>query len=62
MTLQLKHIQVETLAAAFQSFGLKSGDHVAIWGFNSVEWYLSFLAVAQAGLVAVSGIFLFIGL
>lgn len=46
--------QVDTLAAALVNVGLEKGDHVAIWGFNSVEWYLSFLAVVRGGFVAVS--------
>ena len=41
------------MAAALLDLGLKRGDHVAIWGFNTVEWYISFLAVFRAGLIGV---------
>ncbi|XP_065205855.1 medium-chain acyl-CoA ligase ACSF2, mitochondrial-like [Planococcus citri] len=46
--------KVDTLAAALMNLGLKRGDHVAIWGFNTVEWYLSFLAAFRAGFIVVN--------
>ncbi|XP_065222005.1 medium-chain acyl-CoA ligase ACSF2, mitochondrial-like isoform X2 [Planococcus citri] len=46
--------KIDTLAAAFMNLGLKRGDHVAIWGFNTIEWYLSFLAAFRAGIVVVN--------
>lgn len=46
--------QIETLAAAMIHLGLEKGDHVALWGFNSIEWYLTFLAIAKANLISVS--------
>ncbi|XP_065224462.1 medium-chain acyl-CoA ligase ACSF2, mitochondrial-like [Planococcus citri] len=45
---------VDTLAAALMNLGLKRGEHVAIWGFNTIEWYLSFLAAHRAGIVVVN--------
>ncbi|XP_065221999.1 medium-chain acyl-CoA ligase ACSF2, mitochondrial-like isoform X2 [Planococcus citri] len=46
--------KIDTLAAALINLGLKRGDHVAIWGFNTIEWYLSFLAAFRAGIVVVN--------
>lgn len=37
----------------YLDMGLRRGDHIGIWGFNTVEWYLSYLAAFRAGLVAV---------
>ncbi len=33
--------------------GMKKGDKVILWGFNSIEWIISFWAVTQAGGIAV---------
>ncbi|XP_065222001.1 medium-chain acyl-CoA ligase ACSF2, mitochondrial-like [Planococcus citri] len=46
--------KIDTLAAGLMNLGLKRGDHVAIWGFNTIEWYLSFLAAFRAGIVVVN--------
>ncbi|XP_065221994.1 medium-chain acyl-CoA ligase ACSF2, mitochondrial-like [Planococcus citri] len=46
--------KIDTLAAALMNLGLKRGDHVAIWGFNTIEWYLSLLAAFRAGVVVVN--------
>ncbi|XP_069678832.1 medium-chain acyl-CoA ligase ACSF2, mitochondrial-like [Periplaneta americana] len=45
--------KADALAAGLLQFGLKQGDRVAIWGPNSCGWYISRLAVARAGLIAV---------
>lgn len=37
------------LAAGLLKLGLKSGDCLAVWGPNDVEWVVSFLAAARAG-------------
>jgi acyl-CoA synthetase (AMP-forming)/AMP-acid ligase II len=34
--------------------GLSLGDRLGIWGPNSSEWFISRLAAARAGLIAVS--------
>ncbi|XP_065202713.1 medium-chain acyl-CoA ligase ACSF2, mitochondrial-like [Planococcus citri] len=46
--------KIDILAAAFANLGLKRGNHVALWGFSTIEWYLSFLAAFRAGLVVVN--------
>ncbi|XP_046389168.1 medium-chain acyl-CoA ligase ACSF2, mitochondrial isoform X2 [Ischnura elegans] len=51
---QAKH-KADRLAAAFvESLGLRRGDRVAIWSYNSIEWYLTQMAAAKAGLVLVN--------
>lgn len=45
--------KVECLAAGYLNMGLKKGDRFAIWCPNSMEWYLTALAAAKAGLVSV---------
>lgn len=42
------------LAAGLRKLGLQNGDFIGIWGPNTVEWYIAFLAVAKAGLVSVN--------
>ncbi|XP_076239071.1 acyl-CoA synthetase family member 2 [Calliopsis andreniformis] len=44
----------DRLAAGLLKLGLKSGDCIAIWGPNDVEWFLSFLAAARAGFILVA--------
>jgi len=46
--------QADRLAAGLLQLGLSTGDRLGIWGPNSSEWYISRLAAARAGLVAVS--------
>lgn len=41
-------------AAGLRRIGLNYGDRVAIWAPNCVEWYISFMACARAGLITVS--------
>ncbi|XP_012252617.2 medium-chain acyl-CoA ligase ACSF2, mitochondrial-like [Athalia rosae] len=41
--------RADKLAAGLKKLGLKKGDRVGIWGPNTVEWYLSFAAIARAG-------------
>ena len=43
----------EKLAAGFLNVGLKRGDRIGIWGPNSYEWYLTWLAASKAGLILV---------
>lgn len=46
--------QADRLAAAFVRLGLRRGDRIGIWSPNSVEWYVSMMAAARAGLVTVA--------
>ncbi len=36
-----------------EKMGIGKGDHVALWGFNSVNWYVAFQALIRRGAVAV---------
>lgn len=40
-------------SAALIKAGVKKGDRVALWGFNSIPWVISFLGIVNAGGVAV---------
>lgn len=42
--------RVDKLAAAFLKLGLKSGDVIAVWGPNTISWYLTMVAAARTGL------------
>ncbi|PSN31808.1 Acyl-CoA synthetase family member 2 [Blattella germanica] len=44
----------DQLAAGLLSIGLKPGDRLGLWGPNSSEWYLTFMAAARAGLILVN--------
>jgi acyl-CoA synthetase (AMP-forming)/AMP-acid ligase II len=44
---------VGVLAARLAGLGVRSGDRVAIFGINSIEWVVSFLATLELGAVAV---------
>ncbi|WP_313802717.1 AMP-binding protein [Sphingobium sp.] len=46
--------RVDRLATGLMSLGLSRGDRVAMWGPNSAEWVLTFLACARAGLMLVT--------
>jgi len=45
--------QARQVAAGLLSLGLQPGDRVAIYGKNSVEWYISDWAIMMAGLISV---------
>ncbi|CAL8078703.1 unnamed protein product [Orchesella dallaii] len=45
--------EVDQLAAGFLKIGLQKGDRIGIWGPNSYEWYLTFLAAMKCGLILV---------
>lgn len=45
--------RADKVAAGLLSLGLKGGDRVALWGPNEIEWFISFLAIARAGLIMV---------
>lgn len=45
--------KTDMLAAGLTQLGLNPGDRVGIWGPNSSEWYLSRLAAARGGFIAV---------
>ncbi|XP_069687353.1 medium-chain acyl-CoA ligase ACSF2, mitochondrial-like isoform X1 [Periplaneta americana] len=46
--------QGDRLAAGLIGMGLKPGDRVAIWGPNTSQWYLTFVAAARAGFIIVN--------
>ncbi|PNF29202.1 hypothetical protein B7P43_G10798 [Cryptotermes secundus] len=45
--------EADRLAAGLLQLGLKPGDRLGIWGPNSSDWYISRVAAARAGLIAV---------
>ena len=45
--------RVDALAAGLLALGLEPGDRVGIWSPNNIEWVLTQLATARAGLVLV---------
>lgn len=46
--------RVDRLACGFMSLGLERGDRIGVWGPNSVEWVITFLAASRAGLILVN--------
>ncbi len=46
--------EVDLVARALMSVGVKAGDHVAIWATNIPEWYLTFWATTKIGAVLVT--------
>ncbi len=45
---------VDEVAAALISIGVKAGDHVAIWATNVPQWFLTFWATTKIGAVLVT--------
>ncbi|CAN0394122.1 unnamed protein product [Lampetra fluviatilis] len=45
--------RVDRLACGLMSLGLERGDRIGVWGPNSVEWVVTFLAASRAGLILV---------
>jgi fatty-acyl-CoA synthase len=52
-TYQLLLWQVDRAASGLASYGVKRGDHVAIWAANVPEWLISMLAIVRLGAVFV---------
>jgi fatty-acyl-CoA synthase len=46
--------ETDKLAAGLLGLGLEPGDRLGLWGPNSSQWYLTFLAAARAGLILVN--------
>ncbi len=46
--------EVDVVARALMSVGVKNGDHVAVWATNVPEWYLTFWATTKIGAVLVT--------
>nr|MBO4517933.1 AMP-binding protein [Clostridia bacterium] len=46
--------EVNVVARALMSVGVKKGDHVAVWATNVPEWYLTFWATIKIGAVLVT--------
>ncbi len=51
--LRLKTI-ADRITKSFISLGIKKGDHVAIWGTNKPQWFLTQLATAKIGAALVT--------
>ncbi|KAJ9590937.1 hypothetical protein L9F63_016035, partial [Diploptera punctata] len=45
--------KADKIAAGLMQLGLKRGDRLGIWGPNSSEWFISRLAAARGGFIAV---------
>ncbi|MEG2350051.1 MAG: AMP-binding protein [Hungatella sp.] len=43
----------DSMALIYQNCGIKRGDHVAIWGVNSLRWVLTYYALAKIGAIQV---------
>jgi len=54
LTSTILFLQTDKLAAGLLGLGLEPGDRLGLWGPNSSQWYLTFLAAARAGLILVS--------
>ena len=54
LTYRLAYTQSLQLAAGFTEKGVRKGDHVAIFAFNSPEWILSYFAILLLGAVPVT--------
>lgn len=46
--------RVDNVAAGLLAMGLTPGDRIGIWSFNRVEWTLTQIAAAKAGLILVT--------
>ncbi|XP_012270519.1 acyl-CoA synthetase family member 2, mitochondrial isoform X2 [Orussus abietinus] len=46
--------RADKLAAGLKKLGLNQGDRIGLWGPNDVEWFLTFMATARAGLILVA--------
>ena len=46
--------RADKLAAAFKILNLEKNDRLGIWAPNLLEWYITKMACARAGLIAVS--------
>lgn len=47
--------RADKLAAGLKKLGLRKGDRIGIWGPNEIEWLVSYMGAARAGLI-VAGI------
>lgn len=45
--------QADKLAAGLNTIGVQKGDRVGIWAPNLIEWYITMMACARAGIVLV---------
>ncbi|XP_043250084.1 medium-chain acyl-CoA ligase ACSF2, mitochondrial [Colletes gigas] len=46
--------RADRLAAGLRKLGLQPGDRLGLWAPNDVEWFLTFMAAARAGLILVA--------
>lgn len=43
----------DVFASKIISMGIQKGDHVALWGYNSSDWFITYISIIKAGAVAV---------
>lgn len=43
----------DSFAAELVKKGIKENDHIALWAYNSSEWFISFISILKAGGIAV---------
>lgn len=48
---ELEHA-IRALSQKLREMGVRKGDHVALWGFNSINWLVAFHATVRAGGIA----------
>lgn len=53
LTFQELFDNADKLAAGLNVLGIKKGDRLGIWAPNLVEWYVTYLACARAGILMV---------
>ncbi len=44
---------IDLLAGELIERGIKPGEHVALWSFNSLQWVISYMAIIKIGAVAI---------
>ena len=47
------NVAVNNFAVRLKDAGLKKDQHVALWGYNSINWLVAFMGIIKAGGVAV---------
>ena len=53
MTFRQFQEQVDIFATALKDLGVKKGDRVALYGWNSIQWEISFYGLEKAGAILV---------
>ena len=47
------HHAIESFSEELYELGVREGDHVAIWAFNSINWTVAYYAITRIGGIAV---------